>query len=61
LFQACMLFIGLIAVLLLQPLFSDAPLSLTDILITLAMSLVAFIPFGLFLRGVIRADTYEQS
>jgi len=61
LFQACMLFIGLIAVLLLQPLFSDAPLSLTDILITLAMSLVAFIPFGLFLPGVIRADTYEQS
>lgn len=56
LFQACMLFIGLIAVLLLQPLINDTPLALADIMITLAMSLAALIPFGLFLRGVIRSQ-----
>jgi hypothetical protein len=60
LFQACMLFIGLIAVLLLQPLLSDASLSVTDILITLVMSLVAFIPFVLFLRGVIKTGTLDS-
>lgn len=56
LFQASMLFVGLIAILLLQPLLSDAPLAVADILTTLAMSLVAFVPFGLFLRGVTRSE-----
>jgi hypothetical protein len=56
LFQACMLFVGLIAILLIQALIGDAALALVDILITLAMSLIAFIPFGLFLRGVLRSD-----
>ena len=53
LFQASMLFIGLVAILLLQPLFSDAPLAMVDVLITLAMGLVCFVPFGLFVRGVV--------
>lgn len=56
LFQAGMLFVGLIAILLLQPLFDDSALAVGDILITLAMSLVSFIPLGLFVRGVLRAE-----
>ncbi|MFN2224163.1 MAG: hypothetical protein ACK2UH_16525 [Candidatus Promineifilaceae bacterium] len=56
LFQASMLFVGLLAVLLLQPLLGDAPLALTDILTVAAMSLVSFIPLGLFLRGVSRSE-----
>jgi hypothetical protein len=57
LFQAGMLFIGLIAIMLLQPLFDDSPLAIADILITLAMSLVAFVPLGLFVRGVFEAES----
>jgi hypothetical protein len=57
LFQAGMLFIGLIAILLLQPLFDGGLLAITDIVITLAMSLVAFVPLGLFVRGLLRAES----
>ena len=53
LFQASMLFIGLIAVLLLQPLLTAAPFPLTDTIVVFAMGLVCFVPFALFLRGVV--------
>ena len=53
LFQASMLFIGLIIVLLLQPLLTDAPLPLADIGVVFAMGLICFIPFALFVRGVV--------
>jgi hypothetical protein len=56
LFQASMLFIGLIAVLLLQPLLVAAPFLLTDIVVVFAMGLVCFVPFVLFLRGVASRD-----
>jgi hypothetical protein len=52
LFQASMLFIGLIAVLLLQPLLTAAPFLPIDIIVVFAMGLVCFVPFVLFLRGV---------
>jgi hypothetical protein len=52
LFQASMLFIGLIAILLLQPLLTGAPFLLVDTLVVFAMGLVCFVPFALFLRGV---------
>jgi hypothetical protein len=52
LFQASMLFIGLIAVLLLRPLISGAPFLPVDILVVFAMGLVCFVPLALFLRGV---------
>jgi hypothetical protein len=52
LFQASMLFIGLIAFLLIQPVLTDAPFSLTDVLVVAVMGLVCFVPFGLFVRGV---------
>lgn len=55
LFQASMLFIGLIMILLLQPLLTGAVFILTDIVVTFIMGLVCFIPFVLFVRGVARS------
>ena len=53
LFQASMLFIGLIFILLLQPLLTAAPINMMDILVVFVMGMICFIPFGLFLRGVL--------
>jgi hypothetical protein len=51
LFQASMLFVGLLAFFILQPFLTAAPLALTDTIVVTLMSLIVFIPFGLFLRG----------
>ena len=53
LFQASMLFIGLILVLLLQPFLTAAVFSLVDVVVVFAMGLICFIPFALFIRGVV--------
>ena len=53
LFQATMLFAGLIAVLALRPLISGDPFPLTDIVVVSIMGLVCFVPFVLFIRGVL--------
>jgi len=53
LFQGSMLFIALIIFLLLQPLLTSAPFAIVDVTIILVMGLICFIPFGLFVRGVI--------
>ena len=53
LFQASMLFIGLIIVLLLQPFLTAAPFSLVDVVVVFAMGLICFIPLVLFIRGVV--------
>ena len=53
LFQSSMLFIGLIFFMLLQPLFTAAPFILVDVLVVFIMGLVCFIPFALFVRGVV--------
>jgi len=53
LFQASMLFIGLIIFLLLQPLLTSAPFVLADVVVIFIMGLVCFIPFALFMRGTI--------
>jgi hypothetical protein len=53
LFQASMLFIALIAFMLLQPYVSGETFTPQDILMVLVMALVCFIPFGLYLRGII--------
>ncbi len=53
LFQASMLFVGLIIVLLLQPFLTAAPFSLVDVVVIFAMGLICFIPFALFIRGVV--------
>jgi hypothetical protein len=52
LFQASMLFIGLIAILLLQPLLTTAPFLPVDTIVVFLMGLVCFVPLALFLRGV---------
>jgi hypothetical protein len=56
LFQASMLFIGLIAFLLLQPLLTEAPFAPVDVAVTAILGLICFVPFGLFLRGLLSAD-----
>ncbi|MRR14699.1 hypothetical protein EG833_04580 [archaeon] len=53
LFQASILFISLILLMILQPIMTNAPLLLADIGIVLAMGTVCFIPFVLFARGVL--------
>ena len=60
LFQASMLFIGLIAFLLLQPLLTDAPFALADIVVTLLLGLICFVPFGLYVRGLVSVDRTED-
>ena len=51
LFQVSMLFIGLIAHVALRPFVSDQQFPVTDAFAVLAMGLICFIPFALFLRG----------
>jgi len=51
LFQASTLFIGLIVVLILQPLMTAAPFALIDVLAVFVMGLVCFVPLALFVRG----------
>ena len=53
LFQSSMLFIGLIIFLLLQPFLTAAPFVLTDVVVIFIMGLICFIPFALFVRGVV--------
>jgi hypothetical protein len=59
LFQISMLFIGLIAVFMLQPFITHTPIPVTDTVVILVMGLIAFIPLALFIRGVER--TRKQS
>lgn len=53
LYQASMLFIGLIIFIILQPYLSSAPFILTDLVLIIIMGLVCFIPLALFVRGVV--------
>jgi hypothetical protein len=57
LFQASMLFIGLVIFLLVQPFLTAAPFALVDVVVVSAMGLIGFIPLGLFARGVISRRT----
>jgi hypothetical protein len=52
LFNISMLFIGLIAVLILNPLLTGEPFALTDVIVVFVMSLIAIVPLILFIRGV---------
>ena len=53
LFQGSMLFIGLIIFLLLQPLLTTAPFVLVDVVVVFIMGLICFVPFALYVRGVV--------
>jgi len=56
LFQASMLFIGLILFMLLAPVISGASFIPGDFVQVLIYSLVGFVPFGLFVRGVLKSE-----
>lgn len=51
LFQASMLFIGLIMVFILQPFLTGVEFALFDVIVVFLMGMVTFIPFALFMRG----------
>jgi hypothetical protein len=55
LFQASMLFVGLLVFFILQPFVNGRPFPLEDFVVILSMGLVVFVPFGLFLRGISKA------
>ena len=55
LFSASMLFAGVIGIVLLRPFLSDAPFLFIDLVALLVMCLICFIPFALFVRGVLRS------
>ena len=55
LFSISMLFIGVIAILLLQPIISAGPLLVMDILVLSIMGLICFVPFVLYVLGVIKS------
>jgi hypothetical protein len=53
LFQASLLFIGLIVFLLVQPILTTGAFSLVDIVVVFVMmGLICFVPFALYVRGV---------
>jgi hypothetical protein len=56
LFVASMLFISLIMVLLLQPVLTNAPFVLVDIIVVSIMGLICFIPFGFFVREAVSKE-----
>ncbi len=54
LFQASMLFVGLLTFFILQPFVAGVPFPLVDFVVILVMGLIVFVPFSLFLRGISR-------
>lgn len=56
LFQASMLFVGLLAFFVLQPFLTATPFPVEDFVVIFFMSLICFIPFALFARGVISKE-----
>ncbi len=57
LFQASMLFVGLLVFFILQPFVAGTPFPLEDFIVILVMGLIVFVPFGLFVRGVVSSTT----
>jgi hypothetical protein len=56
LFSGSLLFISLIMYLLLAPLLTGAPFAPADVMVVLSLGMVCFIPFFLYLRGVLLHD-----
>ena len=61
LFQASMLFIGLIVFMIIQPILTTTPFLLVDVLVVFIMGLICFIPLVLFIRGIITEDNSSPS
>lgn len=53
LFQASMLFIGLLIFFILQPILTGAEFPAADFAVIFGMGLVFFIPFGMFVKGIL--------
>ena len=53
LFQASSLFIGLVVFLLVQPILTTAAFSPVDVIVVFVMGLICFVPFALYVRGVV--------
>lgn len=53
-FQACVLFIGLLIYFILQPILFNLPFPLNDFIVIFFMGWICCIPFGLLVRGIIR-------
>jgi len=56
LFQASMLFVGLLGFFALQPFVTAEPFRLEDFVVIFVMGWLCFVPFGLFARGVLNAS-----
>ncbi len=56
LFQASMLFVGLIVYFLLQPALAGTPLAVADIAVLAAMSMLCLVPLALVGRGILQRD-----
>ncbi len=52
LFQASMLFVGLLVFFILQPIVTSAPFPIDDFVVIFVMGLFCFVPFVLFVRGL---------
>jgi hypothetical protein len=56
LFQASMLFVGLLGFFVLQPQLEGTPFRAADFTVILVMGLVCFVPFGLFVRAMMQGE-----
>jgi hypothetical protein len=54
LFQASMLFVALLVFFIVQPFIAAVPFPVEDFVVILVMGSVCFIPFGLFIRGIVK-------
>lgn len=54
LFQASMLFVGLLIYFALQPVLTATPFPVVDFVVILGMGQICFVPFGLFIHGIVR-------
>ena len=61
LFQGSMLFVGVIAFVLLQPVLTGAPLAWGDLIVLCVMGLICFVPLGLFVRGILKSSVHSRS
>ena len=56
LYAGVLLFVGVILLVIVRPLMSSLPFLVEDLVVLSSMALVCFVPFGLFVRGVIKKE-----
>ena len=61
LFMMSMLFVGLLVFFILQPFVAGVSFPLDDFLAIAGMSVFCFVPFGLFLHGIRKADSHSTA